>query len=266
MAASRTQTGLSPAEVRAKHKERSFQNVAPYYQEPIVLDRAEGMYMYDAEGKKYLDFFGGILTVSVGHCHPKVANAIGEQAKRLGHTSTLYLNEATVSLMQRLGDMTPVEKKDGKPAKVFLLNSGTEGCMAAIRVARLATKKKYVIKMGGAYHGWSDQLAYSIRVPGSKWTQAPGIPRGVFKYTQEFFPNDLNDLERKLKRNRWRGGTAAVIIEPIGPESGTRPVDFDFNRGIEELCRIQREVLEQPYPGVLPEPEIAEPVKKKFGA
>jgi glutamate-1-semialdehyde 2,1-aminomutase len=109
--------------------------------------------------------------------------------------------------------------------------------MAAIRVARLATKKKNIIKMGGAYHGWSDQLAYGIRVPGSKWTQASGVPRFVFKHTQEFFPNDLNDLEKKLKKNRLNGGTAAVMIEPIGPESGTRPLDYNFNKGVEALCR-----------------------------
>ncbi len=118
-----------------------------------------------------------------------------------------------------------------------MLGSGTEACMAAIRIARLATKKKNIIKMGGAYHGWSDQLAYGIRVPGSKWTQAGGVPRYLFKHTQEFFPNDLNDLERKLRRNQFRGGTAAVFIEPVGPESGTRPLDKNFNKGVEKLCR-----------------------------
>ncbi|MGE5679160.1 MAG: aminotransferase class III-fold pyridoxal phosphate-dependent enzyme, partial [Pseudomonadota bacterium] len=64
-----------------------------------------------------------------------------------------------------------------------------------------------------------------------------GVPRFCFKNTQEFFPNDLNDLERKLKLNSIRGGTAAVIIEPVGPESGTRPLDKDFNKGVEKLCR-----------------------------
>ncbi|NLJ79357.1 MAG: aminotransferase class III-fold pyridoxal phosphate-dependent enzyme, partial [Tissierellia bacterium] len=64
-----------------------------------------------------------------------------------------------------------------------------------------------------------------------------GVSRYLFKHTQEFFPNDLSDLEKKLRRNRLRGGTAAVFIEPVGPESGTRPLDKDFNRGVEELCR-----------------------------
>ncbi|HBL41538.1 MAG TPA: aspartate aminotransferase family protein, partial [Ruminococcaceae bacterium] len=99
------------------------------------------------------------------------------------------------------------------------------------------TKKKNIVKMGGAYHGWSDQLAYGIRVPGSKWTQAHGVPLRIFKQTQEFFPNDLNSLEHVLRRNQLHGGTAAVFIEPVGPESGTRPLDKDFNKGVEKLCR-----------------------------
>ena len=118
-----------------------------------------------------------------------------------------------------------------------MLGSGTEACMAAVRVARLATKNKNIVKMGGAYHGWSDQLGYGIRVPGSKFTQANGVPLYLFKHTQEFFPNDLNSLERVLRMNQFRGGTAAVFIEPIGPERGTRPLDFDFNKGVERLCR-----------------------------
>ena len=109
--------------------------------------------------------------------------------------------------------------------------------MVACRVARLATKKKYILKMGGAYHGWSDQLGYGIRVPGSKFTQASGVPMRLMRDTQEFFPNDLEDLERKLRRNQLCGGTAAVFIEPVGPESGTRPLDKDFNKGVERLCR-----------------------------
>jgi glutamate-1-semialdehyde 2,1-aminomutase len=120
--------------------------------------------------------------------------------------------------------------------KFRMLNSGTEACMAAIRVARLATKKRNIVKMGGAYHGWSDQLAYGIRLPGSRHFEAKGVPMRILKNTQEFFPNDLGSLERVLKINRLRGGTAAVLIEPVGPESGTRPLDYDFNAGVRALC------------------------------
>ena len=91
--------------------------------------------------------------------------------------------------------------------------------------------------MGGAYHGWSDQLAYGMRIPGTKNLQSRGVPLYVFKHTDEFFPGDLSDLEKKLKRNEHDGGTACVFIEPIGPESGTRPLSKEFVKGVEKLCR-----------------------------
>lgn len=109
--------------------------------------------------------------------------------------------------------------------------------MCAARIARLKTGHKNILKMGGAYHGWSDQLAYGMRVPGTKGLMSKGVPGFVFKHTDEFFPNDLEDLERKLKANRRNGGTAAVYLEPIGPESGTRPVSREFVRGAARLAR-----------------------------
>ena len=108
--------------------------------------------------------------------------------------------------------------------------------MAAIRVARLATGKKKIIKLGGAYHGWSDQTVYGLRIPGTRGFEAHGIPRGCLRHTQEVTPNDIPALERTLKWNRLRGGTAAVILEPIGPESGTRPIAFDYNGAARKLC------------------------------
>ena len=79
--------------------------------------------------------------------------------------------------------------------KFRMLGSGTEACMCAARIARLKTGKKNILKMGGAYHGWSDQLAYGMRVPGTKGMMSKGVPNFVFKHTDEFFPNDLNDLD-----------------------------------------------------------------------
>jgi len=117
-----------------------------------------------------------------------------------------------------------------------MLGSGSEAVMAAIRAARTYTKKKYVIKVGGAYHGWSDQMVYGLHVPGTGRLESTGIPRGSSSNTQEFFPNSLKALRRHLILNRFRGGTAAVIVEPIGPESGTRPVAFDFNQKVRDLC------------------------------
>jgi glutamate-1-semialdehyde 2,1-aminomutase len=79
-------------------------------------------------------------------------------------------------------------------------------------------------------------MVYGLHIPGTRRLEAKGIPGGASAHTQEVFPNDLDALRRKLKWNRLRGGTAAVIVEPVGPESGTRPVHFDYNRKVRELC------------------------------
>jgi len=117
-----------------------------------------------------------------------------------------------------------------------MLGSGTESVMAAIRAARTFTGKKYVVKIGGAYHGWSDQMVYGLHVPGTWRFEAKGIPMGVTTRTREVYPNDLQALRRKLTQNKLLGGTAAVIVEPVGPESGTRPVPFEWNAQVRELC------------------------------
>ncbi|MFA5873768.1 MAG: aminotransferase class III-fold pyridoxal phosphate-dependent enzyme, partial [Anaerolineales bacterium] len=117
-----------------------------------------------------------------------------------------------------------------------MLGSGTESVMAAIRAARAFTKKKKIIKVGGAYHGWSDSMVYGLHIPGTGRLEAKGIPGGATANTQEFFPNALGALKAKLIFNQLLGGTAAVIVEPVGPESGTRPVPYDFNRKVRELC------------------------------
>lgn len=205
-------------------------NLAFNFPFPLVFVKAEGAYLYDLDGNRYYDFLqaGG---PTVLESNPEVVRQKAIEILNECGPSTGLFHEYELKLAEKISALMPA-------VEMFrMLNSGSESAMAAIRIARLATGKKKIIKMGGAYHGWSDQLAYSIRIPGSKWTQASGVPPYIFRHTQEFFPNDLNDLERKLKLNRIRGGTAAVIIEPIGPESGTRPLDYNFNRGVEELCR-----------------------------
>ncbi len=205
-------------------------NLAFNYPFPLVFTKAEGAYLYDIDGNIYYDFLQAGGPTLLGSNPPTVREKVIELLNSCGPSIGLF-HEYEYKLAKKIADLMP-------SVEMFrMLNSGSESAMAAIRVARLATKKKHILKMGGAYHGWSDQLAYSIRIPGSKWTQAGGVPRYIFKHTGEFFPNDLNDLERKLRLNQLRGGTAAVLIEPVGPESGTRPLDFNFNRGVEELCR-----------------------------
>ncbi len=205
-------------------------NLAFNYPFPLVFTKASGMKLYDIDGNEYFDFLQAGGPTVLGSNPPAVREKVIELLNDCGPSTGLF-HEYEYKLAKKIIDNVP-------SVDMFrMLGSGTEACMAAIRVARLATKNKNILKMGGAYHGWSDQLGYGIRIPGSKFTQAHGVPLYIFKHTQEFFPNDLDDLERKLRMNQLRGGTAAVFIEPVGPESGTRPLDKDFNKGVERLCR-----------------------------
>ncbi len=204
-------------------------NLAFNYPFPLVFTKADGNRLYDIDGNEYLDFLQAGGPTVLGSNSSFVRGKVMELLENCGPSTGLF-HEYEYKMAEKIVEMVPSVKK------VRMFGSGTEACMGAIRVARLATKKKNIVKMGGAYHGWSDQLAYGIRIPGTRGLQSQGVPGFVFKHTQEFFPNDLNDLERVLRLNQLRGGTAAVMLEPIGPESGTRPVDFDFPAGCRALC------------------------------
>lgn len=205
-------------------------NLAFNYPFPLAFDKAEGAYLYDVDGNKYYDFLQAGGPTMLGSNPPAVRDKVIELLQNGGPSTGLF-HEYEYKLAKKISDCVP-------SVDMFrMFGSGTEADMAAIRVARLATKKKNILKMGGAYHGWSDQLAWGIRIPGSKWTQAKGVPKYLFKHTNDFLPNDLDDLEKKLKSNQKTGGTAAVFIEPVGPESGTWPVDKFFCGGVERLCR-----------------------------
>jgi len=99
--------------------------------------------------------------------------------------------------------------------------------------ARVATNRKWVIKIGGSYHGWSDQLIYDMHVPGTKLLESHGVPKSVFKWIDSCPPNDIEVLRQMFKEKRK---VAAVIIEPMGGESGANPVRPGFNKEVEELC------------------------------
>ncbi len=205
-------------------------NLAFNHPFPLVFTKADGAKLYDIDGNEYYDFIQAGGPTVLGSNPKVVRDQVIDLLNTCGPSTGLF-HEFEYKIAKKIADSVPT-------VDMFrMLGSGTEACMVAARVARLATKKKYILKMGGAYHGWSDQLGYGIRVPGSKWTQANGVPMRLMRDTQEFFPNDLNDLEKKLRRNQLCGGTAAVFIEPVGPESGTRPLDIDFNKGVERLCR-----------------------------
>lgn len=204
-------------------------NLAFNYPFPLAIEKAEGAKLYDVDGNWYYDLLQAGGPTILGSNDPVVRDAVIDLLKTCGPSTGLF-HEYEYKLAKKISEC--VQSVD----KFRMLGSGTEACMVALRIARLKTGHKNVLKMGGAYHGWSDQLAYGIRVPGTKGIQSKGIPNFVFRHTQEFFPGDLEDLEKKLKRNKLDGGTAAVFIEPIGPESGTRPLTKAFVRGCERLA------------------------------
>ncbi|MEV6638352.1 aminotransferase class III-fold pyridoxal phosphate-dependent enzyme [Actinoplanes sp. NPDC051470] len=204
-------------------------NLAFNYPFPLAVDRAEGAYLTDRDGNTYIDFLqaGGptILGSNYAPVNEQVAAVIRESGPVTGlfHEYELKLAEIIHRYMPHI-------------EMYRALGSGTEAVMAAVRGARAFTGKKVVIKVGGAYHGWSDTMVYGLRVPGTYRMNSKGIPFGATNSTREAFPHDLGQLRRKLIENKARGGTAAVIVEPVGPESGTRPVPRDFNAKVRQLC------------------------------
>lgn len=204
-------------------------NLAFNYPFPIAIEKTDGAYLWDADGNQYIDFLQAGGPTVLGSNYAPVREKVFEMLKECGPVTGLF-HEYELKLAQLVNRFMPA-------VEMFrMLGSGTEGVMAAVRAARAFTKKKYVIKVGGAYHGWSDQMVYGLHIPGTGRLESTGIPRGANASTREFFPNSLGALKRQLVLNRLRGGTAAVIVEPLGPESGTRPVPLDFNQKVRDLC------------------------------
>ena len=204
-------------------------NLAFNYPFPIVITKAEGAKLWDIDGNEYYDLLQAGGPTIIGSNDTVVREQVIDLLNTCGPSTGLF-HEFEYKLAKKVSEMVP------SVSKFRMLGSGTEACMCALRIARLKTGNKNVLKMGGAYHGWSDQMAYGMRVPGTKGIMSKGVPNFVFKHTNEFFPGDLEDLERKLKANKVNGGTAAVYIEAIGPESGTRPVSKEFVKGCEFLA------------------------------
>lgn len=197
---------------------------------PVCFDKAEGAYLYDRDGNEYIDFLQAGGPTILGSNYRPVREAAIELLQTCGPVTGL-LHEAELLIAKEIHRHMP-------NVEMFrMLGSGTESVMAAMRIARIATKKKHIIKIGGAYHGWSDQVVYGLKIPGSRaLLESHGIPGKMFSLVDEVKPNDLEMLEEMLKKNRTKGGTAGIIVEPVGPESGTRPVARDYNKGVRELC------------------------------
>jgi 4-aminobutyrate aminotransferase len=219
--------------VRAKHKEFLFPCVANYYEEPVVLVRGEGTHAFDADGRDYLDFFGGILTVSLGHCHPDVVSRVHKQMQTLGHTSSVYATEPQVNVAERLAKLTP-----GKLKKSFFTNSGTEADETAVMLAKIYTGQQEIIVLRHGYHGRSAMnVSLTSHAP---WrpvtTQVAGIKHALSPYCYRCplgltYPSCevkcAKDLE-ELIRTETNGRPAAFIAEPIQGVGGfiTPPKEY----------------------------------------
>ena len=204
-------------------------NLAFNYPFPIAAAKVDGAHMWDEDGNRYIDFLQAGGPTVLGSNYAPVREKVDEVIANCGPVTGL-LHVSEIQLAEVIRQYMP-------NVEMFrMLGSGTEAVMGAIRLARAHTGKKWVIKVGGGYHGWSDQMVYGMRVPGTGRREALGIPRGATGHTQEVFPNELGALRRKLMLNRLSGGTAAVIVEPLGPESGTRPATAAYNAQVRKLC------------------------------
>ena len=207
-------------ELIAEYRKHAWPAATTYYQEPIVIERGEMMHVFDDQGNRYLDCFGGVLTVSVGHANVSVNQAIHEQIDKVTHTSTLYVNKPLTALAAKVAEITP-----GALEKSFFTNSGTEADETAMLVARLYTGRQEIIALRHAYHGRS-MLSMSAAghstwrhggtaVAGIKHAYAPYCYRCPFGLT---YPDCgvrcATDIE-DLILTTTDGQIAGYIAEPI---------------------------------------------------
>ena len=142
---------MTKDEILLARQEYLFPAVFHYYDEPLVISRARDQFVYDSDGNEYLDFFGGIVTISVGHCNQEVNAKVHAQLDTLQHVSTVFSTEPLVALAKRVAEVTP----ERKLTKSFFTNSGTEANEVAILAARCYTGHNEIIALRHSYHGRS---------------------------------------------------------------------------------------------------------------
>lgn len=205
--------------------------LALYYSRPLELTHGEGRYVWDAEGNRYLDFFGGILSTITAHALPEVTKAVADQAGRIIHTSTLYLNRPMVDLAERIAALSGIPD-----ARVFFTTSGTEANDTALMLATAYRGSNQVLAMRNSYHGRSFT---AVGITGNRaWSPTSLSPlqtlyvhggvRGRGPYAAlsdaEFTEACVADLRDVL--GQARGGVAALIAEPVQGVGGfTSPPD-----------------------------------------
>src|SRR5215813_5582557 len=249
---------LSSSDVRALHKEYLFPSVTNYYTEPLVLAEGKGSRVTDLDGREFLDFFGGILTVSVGHANDEVNAAVKAQIDRLGHVSTLFPTIPIVELAEKLASISP-----GQLKKCYFTASGTEADETGVMMAQVYTGRTEVIALRHGYSGRS-MLAQSLtahapwralpsQIAGIKHAPSPYCYRCPLKLT---YPKCgvacAQDID-ELIRTTTTGQPAAFLAEPIQGVGG-------FITPPKEYFQIAVEIVRK-YGGVF----ICDEVQTGFG-
>ncbi len=201
--------------------------LAPTYSRPpIVLDRGEGAYLYDLEGKRYLDFIGGIAVNSLGHSVPEIIAAVAQQTAKLMHVSNLYHTAPHAKLAKLLVDQA-------FPSRVFFCNSGSETIEAALKFSRrwansVGGDAKYeIVSFEHSFHGRTYGAISATAQPKYHEGFKPMLPGMVY------LPfNDTAALDAALSEER----TAAVVIEPVQGEGGVNAAQAEFLRTLRNLC------------------------------
>jgi 4-aminobutyrate aminotransferase len=224
---------MTKDEILLANREYLFPAVFHYFREPLVVARAKDQYVWDADGNQYLDFFGGIVTVSVGHCNEAVNARVHRQLDTLQHVSTLFANEPQAALAKKIAQVTP----GGKLTKSFFTNSGTEANETAILTARCYTGNTEIVALRHSYHGRS---AAGMALTGQgAWRLGPpeaGVvhAHNAYCYRCPFgltYPDCevrcAQDME-ELIRSSTSGRVAAFIAEPIQGVGGfiTPPKEY----------------------------------------
>jgi len=224
---------MTKNEILLAQKEFLFPAIFHYYKEPLVVARAKNQYVYDADGRQYLDFFAGIVTISVGHCNDKVNAKVHAQIDKLEHVSTVFATEPQVALAEKIASVAP-----GRLRKSFFTNSGTEANETAILAARCYTQSNEIIALRHSYHGRSS-LAMALTGSGS-WRLGAALQPGVvhahnaYCYRCPFsltYPSCevkcAQDME-DLIRTSTSGRIAGFIGEPIQGVGGfiTPPKEY----------------------------------------
>ena len=208
-------------------------NLAFNHPFPLTSKRVYDCYMETIDDVVLTDFLMCGGPIILGHQYKPLIDKVIEVIKESGPSHGIT-NEYEYIAAEEL------QKHFPSCEIIRWLQSGTEADMLAIRIARTYTNHKWVIKIGGSYHGWSDQLVYDMHVPGTKLLESHGIPKSIFKWIDSCPPNDIDTLKQMFNEKRK---VAAVIVEPMGGESGANPVRPGFNKEVEELCHENKALM-----------------------